>query len=140
MMNQEEQAAIRALLQGNTPKSLAAKLNASDNLLLHEEEDAKLHPLSKLTLSDEDWGALRAHMLDGGGVRNDRLMLGEGPSLRDQFKTALMTNDRQRFLHLMPHIFKSLLKREGDVRPLAGGGLSMSHGGPARVVPKEGEK
>lgn len=126
-------AAIDDLLASKSPKELAALLDARDNLRLFNNEHVKQHPLSTLELTDAQWGEFSAHMLDGGGVRQDEMLLDGGPSLRDRFHVALQAGDRQTTLHLLPHLVKSMMKRTGMRRQLAAGGVSAGPVGSAKT-------
>jgi hypothetical protein len=132
---EEQNSAIDELLATKTPREIALLLEARDNRRLHAEEDVKTHPLTEFEMTDEQWGRFVTHMLDGGGVRQDELMLGDGPSLRDQFHTALLSHDRKKTLHLLPHLVKSLMVRTGMRRRLPGGGVASGpHGGPPQSM------
>jgi hypothetical protein len=124
--NEELRKAARALVELGNQKQVAEMLAHEHNQMLHEREMAKTHPLQQLRLSDEEWGMLRAHMIDGGGVEDRHQSLHDGPSLNKLFWQSLVVDgDQAAFWDYLPHIIKSLAKAEGMVRPLANGGVTF---------------
>jgi len=110
---QAHRDAARALVRGVAPHEVIALLNEERNRLLHEEEAAKDHALVEFRLQAEEWAQFRAHMLDGGGVIEER-------ELHDVVVAALMSDDQATFWREAVHVLKAALKRAGRVVPVPG--------------------
>lgn len=100
-------------------QQILAKVDARRNVKMSADEAAKTHPLVGFSLGEKDWQALREHILDGGGVTDDR-------ALATTLLQSLMHDDQQSFWPGLIHLLKSRAKITGNLRALPFGGVSLS--------------
>jgi len=103
----------RALVKDRTPRELSDLLNQVHVQTQYDDESAKPHPLRTLVLMPEDWAAMKAHLLDGGGVQDDTL-------LHPDLLKAIQDDDQATVWPVLVHLAKAALKRSGMITPVPG--------------------
>lgn len=83
------------------------------------DDDAKSHPMRAYRLSSEDWGTLKAYIMDGGGVEQD-------DDLATDILQAVFSDDQEMFWNEVMHLVKARAKINGRMRPLPFGGVSFT--------------
>ena len=146
MATEEELAAASDLLVKNLDgRALVAYINRSSNSAAFAAETAKTHALAGVDLPGDAVDAFCAHLFDGGGAFDARLPVNGGLSLAERWMQAVHDRDWASIRHLLPHVVKSWMKREGLVKVLPGGGLQIAGAPsaatvvPAAVEPQKGE-
>ena len=130
-ISQQHQDAALSLIQ-LSPEDRLSLLAAVEGDALQEAEAAKKHPLTADKFTKSELEALKAHMLDGGGVVDDSGLI----ALVIQ---ALLDDDWEDFLHHLPHVAKWWLKNRGVIVPVPGGGVAIHGYGPTAASPKGGQ-
>jgi len=122
-LKQDHSAAIRELNKLSVQERVGL-LIAAENDELQETENAKTHPLTRDKFSPQECAELKAHFLDGGGVREDK-------ELCKQFVAALLDEDWPTVFKHIPHVIKCYLKMKGIVVPtVPGEGVILTGVGP----------
>jgi hypothetical protein len=122
-----------------TPAAAAAVLNQLPiqqriQLLLTAEyqsllaaEQAKTQPLTATKFTPTELTALKAHLMDGGGVTDSR-------QLCTDFLNYLHDEKWTEFVQMMPHVIKAWMKEKGLVVPTkTGEGVMTTGAGPSHT-------
>jgi hypothetical protein len=135
----EQEKKLRAHLREisglGTPAERIRIAAEEHSAMLHEQEDAKEHPLKGFQLPADQWALLLAHLQDGGGVPDSRMASKEGRSLDAILHDAIMNGDQATFWNELPHWLKSHWVSTGRVQRHPGGGISSGPHGPSAAFP-----
>lgn len=124
MPTNEQKEAARILAAMNA-KERSALLAETDNHHRHAVESAKVHPIAASRFTTEEKAVLRAHLLDGGGVKDDAY-------LRAIVMQAIMDDDWHTVFRELPHVLKNWINlRDGVVVEMPEGGSTVIGYGPS---------
>ena len=116
MSKYEDAAEMLADLDPNEARALVLRQRI---VKARREEQVKDHPMKEHRLSDTDWAALKAYIMDGGGVEEDH-------DLATDLLEAVYNDDQKIFWGELMHLVKARAKIHGRMRALPFGGVSFT--------------